>query len=77
MVSASPGCERLAVFTFFMFTAYLRPADPEYRKVIVGHIRELTTIGYGRLGQLMLRRYEGPFLLRRLTQFPPSTTRCT
>jgi sugar phosphate isomerase/epimerase len=33
-------------FSFFMFTADLRPDDLEYRKTIVRHIRELTALGY-------------------------------
>jgi D-psicose/D-tagatose/L-ribulose 3-epimerase len=33
-------------FSFFMFTIDLRPDDPEYRKVIIGHIHELTELGY-------------------------------
>jgi sugar phosphate isomerase/epimerase len=33
-------------FSFFMFTADLRPDDAEYRKTIIRHIRELTELGY-------------------------------
>ncbi|GLY29223.1 sugar phosphate isomerase/epimerase family protein [Kineosporia sp. NBRC 101731] len=32
--------------SFFMFTTDLRPADPEYTKVVVRHIRELKRLGY-------------------------------
>ena len=32
--------------SFFMFTTDLRPGDPAYAKVIVGHIRELRGLGY-------------------------------
>jgi sugar phosphate isomerase/epimerase len=35
-----------AYFSFFMFTVDLRPDDPEYRQVIIGHIRELSALGY-------------------------------
>jgi len=35
-----------AYFSFFMFTVDLRPDDPEYRQVIIGHLRELSAIGY-------------------------------
>ena len=33
-------------FSFFMFTADLRPDDVEYREAIIRHMRELTAIGY-------------------------------
>jgi sugar phosphate isomerase/epimerase len=33
-------------FSFFMFTADLRPDDPEYRETIIRHIRELSALGY-------------------------------
>jgi sugar phosphate isomerase/epimerase len=33
-------------FSFFMFTADLRPDDDQYRKLIIRHIRELTGLGY-------------------------------
>jgi sugar phosphate isomerase/epimerase len=32
--------------SFFMFTTDLRPGDPEYAKVIIGHIKELRDLGY-------------------------------
>jgi sugar phosphate isomerase/epimerase len=35
-----------AYFSFFMFTVDLRPDDPEYRQVVIGHIRELSALGY-------------------------------
>jgi sugar phosphate isomerase/epimerase len=37
---------RDAYLSFFMFTTNLRPDDPEYTNVIVGHIRELKNLGY-------------------------------
>lgn len=33
-------------FSFFMFTADLRPKDREYTQVLIGHMRELAKIGY-------------------------------
>jgi sugar phosphate isomerase/epimerase/glyoxylase-like metal-dependent hydrolase (beta-lactamase superfamily II) len=33
-------------FSFFMFTADLRPEDPEYTRVLVRHMRKLAEIGY-------------------------------
>jgi D-psicose/D-tagatose/L-ribulose 3-epimerase len=38
--------ERDLYFSFFMFTADLRPDDHEYRKAIIRHIDELTGYGY-------------------------------
>lgn len=35
-----------AYFSFFMFTVDLRPDDAEYRRVVIGHIRELSALGY-------------------------------
>lgn len=32
--------------SFFMFTTDLHPGDPEYAKVIIGHIEELRSLGY-------------------------------
>jgi sugar phosphate isomerase/epimerase len=32
--------------SFFMFTTNLHPGDPAYEKVVVGHVKELTRIGY-------------------------------
>jgi D-psicose/D-tagatose/L-ribulose 3-epimerase len=37
---------RDAYLSFFMFTTNLRPGDPEYAKVIIGHMRELKNLGY-------------------------------
>jgi D-psicose/D-tagatose/L-ribulose 3-epimerase len=37
---------RDAYLSFFMFTTNLQPGDPEYAKVIVGHMRELKNLGY-------------------------------
>jgi D-psicose/D-tagatose/L-ribulose 3-epimerase len=42
----SPLSTRDAYFSFFMFTVDLRPDDAEYRQVVIGHIRELTALGY-------------------------------
>src|ERR1700731_1361850 len=33
-------------FSFFMFTANLRPTDPEYTKLIVSHMKALAELGY-------------------------------
>jgi sugar phosphate isomerase/epimerase len=38
--------ERDVYFSFFMFTADLRPDDRGYRQVIVQHIKELSSFGY-------------------------------
>jgi sugar phosphate isomerase/epimerase len=38
--------ERDVYLSFFMFTTDLRPGDPEYAKVIIGHIKELRDLGY-------------------------------
>ncbi len=38
--------DRELYFSFFMFTVDLRPEDLEYRETIIGHIRELTAMGY-------------------------------
>jgi sugar phosphate isomerase/epimerase len=46
VVSAAARGEQRAYFSFFMFTADLRPDDPKYRRVAIGHIQELTSIGY-------------------------------
>jgi D-psicose/D-tagatose/L-ribulose 3-epimerase len=41
-----PLSTRDAYFSFFMFTVDLRPDDAAYRQVLIGHIRELTALGY-------------------------------
>ena len=41
-----PPVKREIFFSFFMFTADLRPDDPDYTKVIARHIRELSSYGY-------------------------------
>jgi sugar phosphate isomerase/epimerase len=33
-------------FSFFMFTTDLRPADPEYTKVVIRHLKELRGLGF-------------------------------
>src|SRR5206468_11510728 len=33
-------------FSFFMFTADLRPDDPAYTRVLVNHLKALTEMGY-------------------------------
>ncbi len=38
--------DRELYFSFFMFTVDLRPEDLEYRETIIGHVRELTAMGY-------------------------------
>src|SRR6201996_1034733 len=38
--------ERDIYLSFFMFTTNLRPGDPDYAKVIAGHMRELRSLGY-------------------------------
>ncbi|MGO9961673.1 MAG: TIM barrel protein [Solirubrobacteraceae bacterium] len=38
--------QRELYFSFFMFTADLRPGDPAYTKVIIGHIKALSALGY-------------------------------
>ena len=43
-MSATP--QRQIYFSFFMFTADLRPDDSAYTKVLVGHLKELTAMGY-------------------------------
>jgi sugar phosphate isomerase/epimerase len=40
------GAGRELYFSFFMFTANLRPDDRQYTEVIIRHIAELTAIGY-------------------------------
>jgi sugar phosphate isomerase/epimerase len=40
------GSERDIYFSFFMFTADLRPGDTAYAQVIIRHIKELTALGY-------------------------------
>ena len=37
---------RPLLFSFFMFTADLRPDDGEYSKTIIRHMEELVAIGY-------------------------------
>lgn len=41
-----PSTERDVYFSFFMFTADLRPDDREYTATIVRHIKELRSYGY-------------------------------
>ncbi|WP_410592749.1 sugar phosphate isomerase/epimerase family protein [Amycolatopsis sp. lyj-23] len=38
--------ERDVFFSFFMFTADLRPQDPRYTRTLIGHLRALTDMGY-------------------------------
>jgi sugar phosphate isomerase/epimerase len=38
--------EREVFFSFFMFTADLRPADADYTQVLIGHLKALTAMGY-------------------------------
>jgi sugar phosphate isomerase/epimerase len=38
--------ERDIYLSFFMFTTNLRPGDPQYAKVIAGHMKELRGLGY-------------------------------
>jgi D-psicose/D-tagatose/L-ribulose 3-epimerase len=38
--------KRQILFSFFMFTADLRPDDPDYTEVIARHMRELAAYGY-------------------------------
>jgi sugar phosphate isomerase/epimerase len=37
---------REVYFSFFMFTADLRPQDPRYAQVLIGHLKALADIGY-------------------------------
>jgi sugar phosphate isomerase/epimerase len=38
--------KRDVFFSFFMFTADLRPQDPGYTRILIDHIRALTEMGY-------------------------------
>lgn len=38
--------ERDVFFSFFMFTADLRPQDPSYTRVLINHMKALTDMGY-------------------------------
>lgn len=42
----STTSEREIFFSFFMFTADLRPGDQDYTKTLVNHLRVLTDMGY-------------------------------
>jgi sugar phosphate isomerase/epimerase len=46
LVTVAGGGARELYFSFFMFTANLRPDDHQYTEVIIRHIAELTAIGY-------------------------------
>ncbi|MFC1412818.1 sugar phosphate isomerase/epimerase family protein [Streptacidiphilus sp. N1-12] len=43
-MNAIPG--RDVFFSFFMFTADLRPQDPRYTRILIDHLKALTDIGY-------------------------------
>jgi D-psicose/D-tagatose/L-ribulose 3-epimerase len=45
-VTMSASAPRELYFSFFMFTADLRPNDPEYRRQIIHHAKELVGLGY-------------------------------
>lgn len=38
--------ERDVFFSFFMFTADLRPEDPHYTQILINHLKALTDMGY-------------------------------
>jgi sugar phosphate isomerase/epimerase len=38
--------KRDVFFSFFMFTADLRPHDPRYSKILIDHVKALTDMGY-------------------------------
>ena len=42
----SPESKREIYFSFFMFTADLRPEEPHYTRVLVDHLRALSKMGY-------------------------------
>jgi sugar phosphate isomerase/epimerase len=42
----SAKLRREIYFSFFMFTADLRPDDTSYTKILIGHLKALTDIGY-------------------------------
>ena len=44
-MNATP--KREIFFSFFMFTADLRPQDPSYTRILIEHIKALTEMGYG------------------------------
>ncbi len=43
-MNATPNRE--VFFSFFMFTADLRPQDPQYTRTLINHLRALTDMGY-------------------------------
>src|SRR5205085_8397273 len=43
---ALPILERDIFFSFFMFTADLRPDDTRYTRVLVNHLKFVTELGY-------------------------------
>lgn len=46
MVEAAARDQRDLYFSFFMFTADLRPQDSAYTRLIIQHIKELQALGY-------------------------------
>src|SRR5262245_12912539 len=42
----STSSKREIYFSFFMFTADLRPEDTDYTRVLVDHLKALTKMGY-------------------------------
>ena len=38
--------KRDVFFSFFMFTADLRPQDPGYTRILIDHLKALTDMGY-------------------------------
>ena len=45
-MSQPPKSKREIYFSFFMFTADLRPNDPDYTKVLIQHLKAIAEIGY-------------------------------